>query len=136
MAIRHIRDHLKPASLKIKITQDLELGINGLRKNWFAFLEHVLQCAQLCEQYVPIRQALHHEKATEKDQKPKTPVPWSSGRHKPTVQYKPFRRPGPEYVPGFQSTPYEKMNSTAARSQMRFSTPAPQYKPLPDCLQP
>ena len=49
MAIRHTMDLLKPAALKVNITQDLELGINGLKKNWLAFFEHVLQCALLFE---------------------------------------------------------------------------------------
>ena len=74
-------------------------------------------------------------KSDRKNHKPKIPVPGSSGLSKPTVQYKPFRRPGPAYKPKFVSTPYEKMNSTTAHRPRRFSTPAPSDKPFPDCLQ-
>jgi len=55
LAVRHICQLLKPPILKIRMEQDIELGVDNLEEDWLLFYKRVVKRAIACEEYVPIK---------------------------------------------------------------------------------
>lgn len=55
LAVGHICQLLKPPILKIRMEQDIELGVDNLEEDWLLFYKRVVKRAIACEEYVPIK---------------------------------------------------------------------------------